>query len=125
MTTPPALPRARLTDTEQLFGITLTEVERMWLTTNPELLAPYEQQHRYLLIMALQPCTCPGCTYVLCQRSAAVEPFDPSTSTPDDGYACPNCKARLTWRLGVIDAAQWFVLSPGQTVTITDPGSVK
>lgn len=100
---------------EALFGITFTDHERMLLTTSKALLSTREQQASYILAMGLQTCQCPACPYLLCQRSASIEPFDPASSTPDDAYACPNCKAALTWHLGMIGGGQWFTLTyPGQ-----------
>ena len=100
---------------EALFGITFTDHERMLLTTSKALLSTREQQASYILAMGLQTCQCPACPYLLCQRSASIEPFDPASSAPDDAYACPNCKAALTWHLGMIGGGQWFTLTyPGQ-----------
>ena len=101
----------QINQAEQLFGITLSDGEWTLLKNPDALLTNLEQQARFILAMALQPSRCPSCGYILCQRSACTQPWDPGTSTPDDAYACPNCKNGLTWHLGLIGGAQWFSLT--------------
>jgi hypothetical protein len=103
---------------EALFGFTFTAPERHLLTAVRDTLDPYERQHRYLLMMALQGCECPVCGYLLCQRSAGGPVITvPATVRPDDDYRCPSCQTGLTWHLGLIGGSQWF--------TVTDPQALQ
>jgi hypothetical protein len=101
----------QISQAEQLYAITLSDGEWTLLQTPDPLLGHRDSQRLYILAMALQPSRCPACGYILCQRSACTQAWNPDTSTPDDAYACPNCKAGLTWHLGMIGGAQWFSLT--------------
>jgi hypothetical protein len=96
---------------EGVFGFSFTPAERQLLTMRKDLLGVRDGQRRYVLQMALQPCECPRCGYLVCQRSAATAPYSTDTSTPDDAYACPYCQAALTWHLGLVGGAQWFTMT--------------
>lgn len=103
---------------EKIYGITLTERQRMLLTTQKALLDPLDQQRQFVLRMALAPCRCPACKAVICQVSASTGDWDTEMDrhTSDDAYACPSCQALLTWYL-TFQGQQGFTLQPGQTIT--------
>ena len=104
---------------EGLYGIELTEHEKVLLTTTKALLSPLERQEQFILNVALEPVKCPACPALICQRSAAPGGvFDMTASTPDDSYECPSCHIRLTWNMALFGAGQWFTINPGQTVTV-------
>lgn len=97
----------------RLYGLTLTERERDLLTApQPEmLLPPLDRLERYVLIRSLEPVQCPACGYITCRRAAAVDwDTDAQAEHPDDGYLCRNCRAGLTWNLGM-RGGQWFTLT--------------
>jgi hypothetical protein len=104
-------PPGSLEQIERVFGFTFSDAERRLLAIPDSLLGHLDGQRRYVLAMALQTCECPACGYLLCQRSAATGGFDLETSTPDDAYACPHCKAGLTWHLALIAGGQWFTVT--------------
>lgn len=102
---------------EDLFGFTFTQHERILLTTPAR--DPYDDQHRILLLMALQTCSCPACGLLICRRSAAgLTLFTvPATVRADDDYACPGCKVQLTWHLGM-SGSQWFTVTRPDAVAL-------
>jgi hypothetical protein len=106
-------------EAEGLYGITLTEHEKMLLTTTKELLRPIERQEQYILRMALEPVKCPACPLIISRRSAiAGGVFDMRGSIPDNAYECPNCHVKLTWHIELFGGGQFFSIQPGQTVTV-------
>jgi hypothetical protein len=99
---------------ERRYGITLSERERMLLTTSRDLLGNIENQQRYLLGQDLAPVQCPACLSVICRLSALRDGReDIGGHHPDEDHWCPRCDARLAWRLG-LTGGSWFTIHPDE-----------
>lgn len=104
---------ARLKALEERLQITLTDHERMLLTTSKSLLSPRESQEAFLLGIALGGRQCPACLSTICQHAAARGGLDLGKHTPDDDYECPRCHAHLTWMVPLM-GEPFFTISPDE-----------
>jgi hypothetical protein len=115
-----------MTRLEKAFGITFTAAERDLLSRSNALHTPIDSQHRYILLAwGLHPQRCGACGSRICERSATLaarDPEEPHPSTPGDSqrypdtaYECPNCQAKLTWRVPLI-GSPYFELTAGQVI---------
>lgn len=110
-----AMPREdRIREAEERYQITLTDGERMLLTTPTDLLGPIECQQRYLLGKDLAPVQCPACLSVICRLSALRDGReDIGASHPDEDHWCPRCGARLVWHLPLMGDS-FFTIHPSE-----------
>jgi hypothetical protein len=116
----PPLDRQAIGQIESAFALTFTPYEvHILRDTN---LDPYEAQHRTLLHVALNPCQCPACGRIICQRSAAGMTLitTPATVRPDDGYACPACQTPLTWHLAITGGQHFTVTADAAKLAALD-----
>lgn len=104
----------QLREIEQKYRITLTDGERMLLTTPTDLLSPVERQQRYLLGKDLAPLQCPACLSVICRLSALRDGReDIGGHHPDEDHWCPRCEARLVWHLPLMGDS-FFTIHPSE-----------
>ena len=110
---------------EERYGITLSEKERMLLTTPKDLLSPVECQERYLLGQDLAPVQCPACLSVICRLSALRDGReDIGGHHPDEDHWCPRCGARLTWHLPLTGDG-FFTIHPSEARPVKGGSTVK
>jgi hypothetical protein len=112
-----ALGEPALKQIEESYSITLSEHERMLLTTARDLLAPLEKQEQFLLTQDVMPLQCPACLQTVCRRSAApwaTDGFDYNDSEHgDDDYQCPRCGTHLRYYL-LLTGGQGFDIHPDE-----------